>query len=328
MTKHVRRDARPDGGRIDPESDSQPDGATDPVRADARDDGRREAADGGGDGASTARALDDRDADELAVLVERLRAENDRLRNEYARARRVEHRRAAIGLAVVGVVGVAGGALFPPARQVLFVLGAIGVFGGLLTWYLTPERPVTATVGKSVYDAVADTGSRLRDELGLQATSVYVPVETTDPVGAPVRLYVPQSPGYDLPEADDLRSLFVLPEADHQRGVALRPTAARMVDEFRRTTNGPVADEPAPLAAQLSDALVEQFELVDRVDPEVDADSRRITFAVDGGVTDDPTAFDHPVASFFGTGVAFGLDRSITVETDEAGDESLVTCRW
>jgi len=291
------------------------------------DGGGGAAADTDAEGASTARALAERESDELAVLIEQLRAENGRLREEYARARRVEHRRTALGLALIGGAGVLAGVAFPAAREVLFVLAAIGLFGAVLTWYLTPERPVSATVGRSVYDAVADTGSRLRDELGLQDTSVYAPVEDRG-VGVPVRLFVPRSPGYELPDPAELDDLFVLPEAEHRRGVALDPCAGGTVAEFRRTTTEPVADEPAPLAAQLSDALVEGFELVDRADPEVDAASRRITFVVEGGVYGEPTAFDHPVASFVGTGVALGLDRAITVETERGSDGAFVTCRW
>ncbi|WP_221625670.1 hypothetical protein [Halobellus ruber] len=270
----------------------------------------------------------DLDRDELTAVVEELRAENRRLREEYARARRSEYRRSAVALAVLGIVGVAGGVLFPVAREVLLVLGAVGLFGGVLTWYLTPERFVTATVGQSVYEAVAETGAALRDELGLADPSVYVPVDRDGESGVPVRLFVPQSPGYDLPDDEALSSLFVLPDSADRRGIAVRPTAARLVREFEQATTEPVADDPGTLVTQVGDAVVEQFELVDAADPEVHADDRRATVAIRGGVYDDATGFDQPVASFFGTAFALGLDRPVSVEVADADDRTLVTCEW
>ncbi|ESP90019.1 hypothetical protein [Candidatus Halobonum tyrrellensis] len=273
-------------------------------------------------------SLADLDRDRLTAVVAELRAENRRLRTEYAEARRGEYRRSAAALLALGLAAVIGGLLFPIAREVLFVLGGIGLFGGALTWFLTPERLVTAAVGRSVYESVADTGGSLRDELGLEATNVYVPVDGTDATGASVRLFVPQSSAYEVPDDDALDSLFVVPESPDERGVAVRPTGSRLVHEFAESATGSVADDPEALAAQLADALVEGFELVDGADPEVDADSRRLTVGVDGGVYDDATGFDHPVPSFVGTGLAAGLDRAVTVETTETDGRTLVTCRW
>ena len=304
--------------------------------ADGRTDRREGPADGvsaangagAGDAPSSDGSPSDLDRDELVAFVEELRSENRRLRERYARTRRGEYRRSAAALLALGLLAVGGGLLLPNAREVLFVLGAVGLFGGALTWYLTPDRLITATVGRSVYDSVAETGGSLRSELGLEETNVYVPVDRERTAGAPVRLFVPQSPEYDLPAEEDLTSLFVLPDADDERGVSVRPTASRLVHEFGESTTDPVASEPDPLASQLVDALVEQFELVDRADPEVDAESRRVTVAVDGGVYDGAAGFDHPVASFFGTGLATGLSRPVTVETERSDGRTLVTCQW
>ena len=273
-------------------------------------------------------SLGDLDLDELTALVEELRSENHRLREEYARARRGEYRRSASALVALGLLSVVGGLVFPIAREVLFILGAVGLFGGALTWYLTPDRLITATVGRSVYDSVADIGGGLRDELGLQETNVYVPVPRGDATGASVRLFVPQSSGYDLPDPEELTPLFVAPDSDAERGVAVRPTASRLVHEFEESTTDPVASDPDALAAQLVDALVEQFELVDGADPEVDEGEDRMTVRVRGGAYDDATGFDHPVASFLGSGAAVGLDRPVTVESERSSGRTVVTCQW
>lgn len=272
-------------------------------------------------------SLSEFDDAELAALVEELRAENRRLREEYARVQGTVYRRSAAALLALGVIAVLGGYLLPIGTDLLFILGAIGLFSGVMTWFLTPERLVTATVGRSVYDSVADTGTRLRAELGLRETSVYVPVDKGTGDGVPIRLFVPQSSSYELPASDALASLFVLPDSRSRRGIAMRPTAATLVREFETAVDG-VADDPTDLGAQLADALVEQFELVDSAEPEIDADGGRLTVVIYGSAYDDVSSFDHPVPSFLGTGVALGLDHPVTVDTTESGGRTLVTCRW
>ena len=265
--------------------------------------------------------------EELTTQVELLRAENRRLREEYARAKRARHRRTALALGAVGLAAVAAGAAFPGARTVLLILGATGVFGGVLTYYLVPERIVPSSVGQSVYAAVSRAGSAIRDELGLQSISVYVPVDGGDAPGAPVRLFLPQVERYELPSDDALRDTFVAPDDDRGRGVALVPTAAGMVAEFERAVVGD-DDDPDEVAAQLCDALVEQFELVRRAEPDVDPEGERLTVRVSGAAYGDVTDFDHPAASFVGTGVARRLGEAVTVDVDRDDDAFLITCRW
>lgn len=288
---------------------------------------------------------DDPEETQLTVEVERLAQENERLRQEYARAQQVTYRKTAVGLFIVGVFSIAGATIFPAARTVLLALGGIGVFASILTYYLTPERVVPETVGSSVYQAHAATGRSLLDELGLTDQPVYVPLNDgrdteadartpTDRSSSrpPVRLFLPQSTSYELPAAEELTHLFVAPdETDTHRGVALKPTGASLFAEFERALTGELAVAPATLAAQLSDALVEQFELVEGTTVEADADENRVSIGVRGCVYGDGTQFDHPAASFLGTGFAHGLGRPIAVETtgvDDTRAEVVITCRW
>lgn len=92
---------------------------------------------------------------EQTARAELLAEENRRLRAEYARTQQTRYRRTAYGLAALGVLAVLGGLLFPNARGVLFALGGTGLFGGLLTLYLTPGQFVAADVGERVYAAMA-----------------------------------------------------------------------------------------------------------------------------------------------------------------------------
>ncbi|MFB6161783.1 MAG: hypothetical protein ABEJ61_11520 [Haloferacaceae archaeon] len=272
---------------------------------------------------------DDSEA-ELAVRLERLAAENRRLRREYARARTSQYRRSAVGLAVLGLLGVAGGLVFPDDRSVLFALGGTGLFASVLTYYLTPEQFVPATVGERVYTALARNEGALAADLGLAGPHVYVPTDTPDDgTDAGVRLFVPQQESFDLPGADALASTFVATDETDRRGVALDPTGDALFDPFEEALAGDLRTDLGPLADQLGDALVEQFELVAGVRVETDASEGRVTVGVSGSAYGPVDRFDHPVASFLAVGIARGRDDPVTLSV-EAGDDRadyLVTVR-
>lgn len=281
----------------------------------------------------TAGEADDAGEDSVADLTARidvLREENQRLREEYARARRTRYRRTAIALAVVGAVATLGGVAFPDARTVLLALGGTGVFAAVLTYYLTPEQFISASVGEGVYGALAATEAALVTELGLHDERLYLPGPDA-PGETSVRLFVPQRADYELPAPSALGSVFVVTDSETERGLALHPSGGPLFAEFRRTLSGELSDEPGALAAQLADALVEQFELVRSATPESDDEGGRVTVAVDGSAYGALDRIDHPVASFLGVGLAAGLDRSVSVETRAIdGDRAdyLVTCSW
>ena len=263
---------------------------------------------------------------ELAARIELLEAENRRLRAEYARARRSQYRRTAIGLAAIGAVSTLGGIAFPASNTVLFSLGAIGFFAALLTYYLTPERFVAATVGEAVYAAHAENGDALVSELGLSEQYRYVPLE--GPTRA-ATLYVPQAEGAAVPPESELDAVFVVGE-DGERGLSLRPAGGALFVEFERTLAGPLADDPGSLADQLADGLVEMLELADGVDSEVSSDGTRCTFGIVGSALGTVDRFDHPVGSFLAVGFAVGLDRPVEM-TVTSGDERFdhrVICSW
>ncbi|SFR73759.1 hypothetical protein SAMN04487947_4021 [Halogeometricum rufum] len=290
-------------------------------------------ADGRTDSDVTESAPSDRtDVDDTQRRIEELRAENRRLREDYARGKQLQHRQTALGLMGVGLVGIAAGIAFPDARTVLLALGATGVFGAILTYFLSPERVMPATVGQSAYDAVGETGASVRDELGLADATVYAPVTaSTSETRAPVRLFVPQTPDYELPSDEELRSTFVVPDDGRRRGVAFTPTAGRMLAEFERAASGGVSADPESLGNQLCDALVEQFELARAAEAEFDEERRRLSVGVTGVAYGDATGFDHPVTSFLGGGLAHGLDEAVTVERERVEDgeaEFVVSCRW
>ncbi|AGB33757.1 hypothetical protein C488_15717 [Natrinema pellirubrum DSM 15624] len=267
---------------------------------------------------------DDRDRLELAAQAELLEEENQRLQAEYARARQSQYRRTAAGLALVGVLAGLAGLVFADVRDVLFSLAAVGLFGGVLTYYVTPETFIAAGVGEQTYAALARNEASIAAELGLTDDRVYVPTDTAEDV----RLYIPQRTTDELPDITD-RSGPIATDPD-QRGLVLEPTGAGLFESFERTLTDDLATAPEPLAMQLTDGLVEQFELADSAESDVDASGGRVTVAIVDSAFGAVDRFDHPIASFLAVGFGTGLERPIRLEVTAGDDRSdwLVTCRW
>lgn len=263
-----------------------------------------------------------------AAELEVLREENQRLREEFAAAKRTQYRQTSFALVGVGLLAGVAGLLFPDARDVLLALGGTGVFVGVLTYYLTPEQFLPASVGRDVYGTLAENEAALVSELGVSGDPVYVPLEDSRDS---VRLFVPQHADHALPDAASLEDIFVVTDRERERGVSFRPAGAKLFAEFRRALTSELGEDASTVVPQLTDALVQQFELVESVQTDIDAAGGRVTFAVSGSIYGPLDQFDHPVVSVLAIGLATGLDEPITVETDDSGDERgdyLVTCRW
>ncbi|WP_311173102.1 hypothetical protein [Halobellus ordinarius] len=266
----------------------------------------------------------DGDRDEPSE-VDELRRENARLRRRYDSLRRGQYRKTAVALAGLGMASLVGAVLFPPVRDVLVVLGAIGLFAAVVTRYLTPEQFIPVEVGATVFEAHAANHAAIVDELGLQDNAVYAP----DPEREAVRLFVPEHRAYTLPEPVDLRETFVVTDDETQRGVAFDPSGAGLFAEFERSRDGPLGETPATLARQSTDALVELFELVESATAETDAEDGRLTVSVGECRFGAAATFDTPVASFLSVTVARGLDTPVTTEVTPVDDgDFAVTCRW
>jgi hypothetical protein len=277
---------------------------------------------------------------DLAARVELLRAENERIRDAYARSRRASHRRTAVGLAAVGALALVGAAIFPDARTVLFALAGTGLFAAALTYYVTPERFVAADIGERSYAAFAETADALVDQLGLSDSRVYVPIEGA----ARARLFVPQRDSYLVPRPEALSAPLVVTENEREWGASFAPTGATLYREFERVLREPLSDEPAGLASQLSEGLTETFELAGGVESDVDGstsprsdasaddDRCRVSFAVSDSAWGRIDRFDHPVQSFLAVGFAVGLGTHVEAHVvrveDEGGRDALVALTW
>jgi hypothetical protein len=157
---------------------------------------------------------------------------------------------------------------------------------------------------------------------------LYVPHERET-----ARLFIPQHTAYDLPSDEALTSTFVVTDNDRERGLALTPTGRTLFDEFDRTLSGPLGSTPTEVSTQLTDALVNVFELVDTATADVDREDGRVTIAVTNSAYEMDEGIDHPVASFLAVGLAVGLETPIGTEVavepnDEADVAFRVMCRW
>jgi hypothetical protein len=270
------------------------------------------------DSTESASTADTADALETRVAV--LEAENKQLREEYARARQSTYRRTAVSLLFVGVLGIAGGAVFTDARTVLFALGGTGIFAGVLTYFITPERFISAEIGARMFEAVRADREATIDELGLRGEPVYVPGDT-------VRLFIPRDADAPLPDSGSDLDLFVVPEDPTTGGVAFHPTGVPLFEEFSDTMDQSLGPRPQSAAPVIADALVNVFELADSVESAVDTDTQRVTFEISGAGFGDPSAIDHPISSFLGVSLVTTLDVPVEVTiTDEA--PLTVTCRY
>ncbi|MDL0120018.1 hypothetical protein PNQ29_09785 [Halobacterium salinarum] len=256
-------------------------------------------------------------AEELAAQLEILREENKRLRGEYERARQTAYRRTSTALAGLGIIAGLAAVLFPTLRQLLVVLSAIGLFGSVLTRYLTPERVVTANVGESIHAAHHKTISQLNDELGLAATQIYLPI------GEQARLFIPKRQNYRLPKSTDL---FITNE-DSARGITLPPTGDVLATDLQTTTPEMGDDTFSAVIEQAGDAAVEQFEIADAVHLTTsDSDeTTRAIVEITGVAFGELSELDHPVVSLIGTITARELDTPIRAEVTKQGDTAVVT---
>lgn len=270
---------------------------------------------------SESMVTDQSDIDDPNPRIAVLEAENRQLREEYARARQTTYRRTAVALIIAGSIGLIGGVGFPDARTVLFALGGTGVFAGVLTYVITPERFIAASVGTQLFEATRSERAAMIDELGLRGEPVYVAS------GDNVRLFVPRHNDVPLPQSADLTDLFVVPNETDHGGISLFPMGVPLFQEFSATTTQSLDSTPETIAPVITDAVVELFELADSGTYNIDTETNRITFEFTGAGLGDPTALDHPIASFLAVGLVTGLEYPVTVETTET-DPLTVTCRY
>lgn len=272
---------------------------------------------------------------ELAVKVDLLAAENRRLRELVAATQRTQYRKTAIALGGIGIVFGILGLLLPAVSEVLFALGGVGVFGGVLTYFLTPERFISADVGQQVYAATAESFERLCRDLGLSNKRIYIPApndettatqsgetQATDTVS---KLFIPQTAETQLPEYTALESSLLIEQG--QRGLSLSPTGGKLFTAVDRSLTESLGSTPDVICEQLADAIVEEFELAQQVSYDTQPAEGRVSVRIQDALYGDGTRFDHPIVSLLAVSLARGLDRPIE-PTVTAKEPLSITFRW
>lgn len=264
---------------------------------------------------------------ELAAERDLAIAENRRLRELVAANRRSRYRNTALALCGVGVLCGLLTLVVPAASTVLFALAGTGVFGGVLTYMVTPERFISADIGHRVYAATAESYERLCEDLGLSDRRLYVPPAVADSSTGTAHgwLFVPQTAETELPDREALDAAFVV--EDGHRGLSLRPTGSGLLTALQTSLTEPLGSTPEEICAQLSNALVEEFELATTAEYDTDPADGRISVRLSETLYGDGTRFDHPVVSLFAVGVATGLDTPVEI-TVTATEPLSVTLRW
>jgi len=255
--------------------------------------------------------------------VDLLREENRRLRERVREARRSRYRRTARWLAVVGGIAAGAAALFPTVRRTLLVLAGIGFFAAVLTRLVTPERFVAADTAEAVNWAWRRSTDEMAAQLDLAERRVYVPVEGTPSA----RLFLPVSREYELPERAALSNPLVVDVPAGRRGLSLVPAGASLFDEFERSLAEPLGDTAPSVTDQVADALVNGFELADRVERDCDAESGRATVTIHGAAYGGDGT-DGPLGSFVAVTLARALESPVELEVVDREASRVVTCRW
>lgn len=222
----------------------------------------------------------------------------------------------------LGVLFLVGGIVYMEAQTVLLSLGGTGLFAAVILYSLSTDAMQRPSIGEYVHTALGENERQIVTALELSDNRIYVPIEDSDPI---VRLYIPRDAKGTLPTDDVLQS--AIQGDDYVSGVSLRPSGEPLFREFEQVLKRPLSGEPLTLVHQLTDGLVEQYEIVQGVSVDILNDRAHIRFEKSTMAVEE--MFDHPIASFLAVGVARGLDQPVTVTDIVKLDRGLVvTLAW
>lgn len=221
-------------------------------------------------------------------------------------------RQSAFGFIILGLVSTAGGLLEWNTQMavVLVAVGATFFFGGIVTLTLDSGQYLVTSVHQSIYSDLSENLERLIEAYDLQKTLIYLPRTGSE---SPV-LFLPKHPDHQLPRDIERDSLFVESHNSRAEGIILRPAGATLFSKFESMLEGEMGGTIEELTRQLSDGLIEGFELVDGIRTDVRPEDNVVEFVITGDLHRTGRAHENPVQSFLAVGLAKGLDTPIAVE--------------
>lgn len=224
----------------------------------------------------------------------------------------------AVGAGIAATQGVGLAASLGP---VLVAVGAVGVFGGILTWALVGRASVPAATARNVADTTASNVDALLGAFDLTDPPAYVPADGEGRDAVRVLYRAGEGP----PPATLDPEVRVLGDSPGTRGVALVPVGAAFLDALARDLPGGLGADPETVAGQVADAAVASVELASRVrvDPET-TDGRVVVRA--RGEQFDSGGRDPAVGSLLASALAASQDRPVVLRRETDGPETVYTC--
>ena len=270
------------------------------------------------------RRTDTLNEDALRARVRRLETENAQLRDQYSTIQMARNTRMAVGFGVIGLFAGSLAFVFPSVREVLIVVSMTGLFAGLLTRFLDPNRHVALNVGRGIYTTIVQNEVDLVSQLSLSDARIYVATDDGP------RLFIPEVEDYNSTALDELSAGPLVVSDDASRsGLVFRPTGEALLDVVQDSSDDHFSSELSVIVETLSESVTDAIELTEHVESDVNAEDGRATFVARGVLYGDPTHFDHPLGSLFGSGLALALDTPVRVTVGEAKQgATLVTCQW
>ena len=229
----------------------------------------------------------------------------------------------------IGGVALLGAVVVASQRDVLLVIGAIGVFAAVVTLLLTPERYIATSTATDIYEAMAASWELLIDSLGMSGERYYLSVAEGE-----VRLFVPtdplsQGPASQMPDIEDTRTPIVTPEIG-PRGLVTTPTGASLLRAIPQPNVLLETTDPTTRIELACEAITDQFELADDVESTLDRGDGWLIVHTSGSTLGPLDRFDHPLPSLLGCACAVALGRPVQVRVDRSDDTAdwIIRCSW
>lgn len=216
-----------------------------------------------------------------------------------------------IVLVLIGVVSVASIQYYPAFRQFLIVTGVVSFITGLVVALLSKQELISAPLAGRLIQVSLD--------------NIEAVAPGTDAMGA---VFEPRDDGITLVLTPDETARSDAPSTYSQHDeLSLTPVGAALLDPFEDALSGQLATEPASLAAQVTEAVVDVFEFAELMTYEVSDAS--IQFTIRDVAIGDITRVTHPIPSFVGTVLSKGLGERVrvTVRTESDGTVTITAER-
>jgi hypothetical protein len=262
----------------------------------------------------------------VQARVERLEAENTRLRARLESG--VTYRRVAGLFLAAAAIFLGGTQLFPSSEGVLLALAGTGVFGAVLLLALTSEPLVPAAAAGAVTDTMSQNLSDVSRAMGIDGHATYVPTSTGD-----VRMYL-SAAAYDrVPTVNDQDNVGTIYDEPDAYGLLLEPTGRHLLAVLEERATDLPEDAEAALP-MLIEAATDYFELAESLetvsaDESVVSGGSHVTIRISGTAFGNAADLDHPIPSLVGVGLATIIDEPVETKATTTDDgTTLVTFGW